>query len=63
MPSKAIGNNGIDASVFVEAEVGPMAIEYTLLKEMSELLKQFDSFTCATWSGSVKVMSTHCSSC
>ena len=27
MPSKAIGNKGIDASVFVESEVGPMAIE------------------------------------
>jgi hypothetical protein len=27
MPSKAIGNKGIDASVFVASEVGPMAIE------------------------------------
>jgi hypothetical protein len=27
IPSKAIGNKGIDASVFVESEVGPIAIE------------------------------------
>jgi hypothetical protein len=27
MPSKAIGNKGIDASVFMEPEVGPMATE------------------------------------
>jgi hypothetical protein len=27
MPSKAIGNKGIDASVFVESEVGPIATE------------------------------------
>jgi hypothetical protein len=62
IPKRAIGRSGIDASVFVEPEVGPIATEYTLLKEMSELLKQFDSFTFATCSGSVKVMSTHYSS-
>jgi hypothetical protein len=59
MPNRAIGSSGIDASVFVEPEVAPMATENTLLKEMSELLKQFDSFTLATCSWSVKVMSTH----
>jgi hypothetical protein len=61
MPKRAIGNNGIDASVFAAEEVPwpGMGIEKTLLKLMSELLKQFDSFTCATSLMSAKVISTH----
>lgn len=35
------------------------AIVKMLLKERSELLKQFDEFTAATSSGRAKVISTH----
>ena len=37
----------------------PWAMEYTLLKEIVELLKQFDEFTSATSSGRANVISTH----
>lgn len=36
-----------------------IAMEYTSLKEMVELLKQFEEFTSATSSGRAKVISTH----
>lgn len=47
-----------EAIVRVADEVVPAAIEKTLLKEIVELLKQFDEFTSATSSGRAKVMST-----
>jgi hypothetical protein len=48
-----------EASVRVADEVAVWATEKTLLKEMVELLKQFEELTSATSSGSAKVMSTH----
>lgn len=47
-----------EAIVRVADEVVPWAMEKTLLKEIVELLKQFDEFTSATSSGRAKVMST-----
>jgi hypothetical protein len=48
-----------EAMVRVADEAVPWAMEYTLLKEMVELLKQFDEFTSATSSGRANVISTH----
>lgn len=42
-----------------EAALPSMAVENTLLKEISEELKQLDSLTSATSSGSANVISTH----
>lgn len=52
-----------EAIVRVADEVVPTAMEKTLLKEIVELLKQFDEFTSATSSGRAKVMSTHWRMC
>jgi len=59
MTKRASGSNDADASVRVAEEEDPMAMEYTLLKEISLELKQFEEFTSATSSGFAKVISTH----
>jgi hypothetical protein len=58
----ARGNNADCVKVRTAPELEPWpgaAMEYTLLKERSEELKQFVSLTSATSSCSAKVMSTH----
>lgn len=59
MANRARGSNDADASVRVADEELPVAMEYTLLKDMSVELKQFEELTSATSSGFAKVMSTH----
>ena len=56
---KTSGKNEAEASVLVADEDCPVAIEYTLLNDISEELKQFEELTSATSSGFAKVMSTH----
>jgi len=58
MTAAASGNNKLDE--MREAEELPVVLmENTLLKDMSDELKQFVSLTSATSLGSAKVMSTH----
>jgi len=59
MANNASGSNDADASVRLAEEEAPIAMEYTLLKDMSVELKQFEELTSATSSGFAKVMSTH----
>ena len=59
MANSASGSSDADASFRLAEEEAPRAMEYTLLKDISVELKQFEELTSATSSGFAKVMSTH----